>query len=202
MLVNLASYNVQQLLSILAAIVDRMIYRADLGREKALLAKQQEEILRRTADEYYDGLEEKHRSGGAIKQFVDNLGRFCANVTYRPNAPIAPGVNGFGVTPAQLKGAISDGREPDALLVRKVLTNAVAGNVLSVRTTKQGQTGSEKIVFYLNRILCIKYQLPLSYGGWQALSTRSLARMMKMPMAPKDINRHAGGERGLLSEGE
>jgi hypothetical protein len=200
-LVNLATNNVQQLLSLFAAIVDRMIYRSDLGREKALSPKHQEDILKRVADEYYLGVEESNRSGAAIRQLVDNLGRFCNEVTYRPNAPIAPGVNGFGVTPLQLQQAVAkEKKDPDADLLRKVLTNAVAGNVLSVRPTKQGQAGSEKIVFYLNRVLCMKYDLPLNYGGWQPLSTRTLAKMMKEPLQPAEIKAKLANTGALLDD--
>lgn len=182
-LTNVASGNVEQLLSTAAAIVDRMIYRAELDRDKTISAKEQEEILKKCADEYYGALVEKHRRGSAIRQFVDNLGLFCEQVTYRPNAPIAPGVNGFGLTRQRLLEAVSQDKKGQSTSVfREVLTNAVAGNVLSVRVTKQGQAGSEKIVFYLNRLLCMKFRLPLNYGGWQHVPVDLLSRMMQEPV--------------------
>lgn len=191
-LVNVASGNVEQLLSTCAPLVDRMIYRTELDRDKAISAREQEESLKRSADEYYNALENKHRRGSAIKQFVDNLGRFCEEVTYRPNAPIAPGVNGFGLTRqelAQIAGAETLSRE--AQIFREVLTNAVAGNVFSVRLTKQGQAGSEKIVFYLNRILCVRFRLPLNYGGWQRMSVPLLVRMMRKPVSLKEMTQRS-----------
>jgi hypothetical protein len=192
-LTNVASGNVEQLLSTCASVVDRMIYRAELDRDKAISAKEQEENLKRSADAYYDALENKHRRGSAVKQFVDNLGRFFEDVTYRPNAPIAPGVNGFGLTRRdldQLAGAETPNRETQ--IFREVLTNAVAGNIFSVRLTKQGQAGSEKIVFYLNRILCVRFRLPLNYGGWQRLPVPLLMRMIKEPVPLKDMTRRSG----------
>jgi hypothetical protein len=159
-LTNVASGNVEQLLASTAAIVDRMIFRAELDRDTAISAKEQEDILKRCADDYYGALEEKYRRGTAIRQLVDNLGHFCEEVTYRRNAPIAPGVNGFGLTQRDIVQAVSDAtKTPEAQIFREVLTNAVAGNVLSVRLTKQGQAGSEKIVFYLNRLLCLTKQV-------------------------------------------
>jgi len=187
---SVASGNVDQLLSMAATIVDRMIYRAELDRDKAISAKEQEDILKKCADEYYGALEEKHRRGSAIRQFVDNLGLFYEEVTYRPNAPIAPGVNGFGLTRQQILQAVSGSKKgQDSLVFREVLTNAVAGNVLSVRITKQGQAGSEKVVFYLNRLLCVKFRLPLNYGGWQPLPVPLLIRMMQEPVPLREMTR-------------
>lgn len=187
---SVASGNVEQLLSTAAALVDRMIYRAELDRDKAISAKEQEEIFKRCADDYYGALEEKHRRGSAIRQFVDNLGLFFEEVTYRPNAPIAPGVNGFGLTRREIEEIAGPNvRTREAEVFREVLTNAVAGNVLSVRLTKQGQPGAEKIVFYFNRILCLRFRLPLNYGGWQHLPTELLVRMMKEPVPIKEMTR-------------
>jgi hypothetical protein len=198
-LTNVASGNVEQLLSTAAVIVDRMIYRAELDREQAISAKEQEEILKRCAEAYYGALEEKHRRGSAIRQFVDNLGIFCGEVTYRPNAPIAPGVNGFGLTRQEILEAVSNDKiGQDSITFREVLTNAVAGNVLSVRVTKQGQAGSEKIVFYLNRLLCAKFRLPLNYGGWQHLPVKLLIRMMQGPVPLREMTRRGGGTSGAL----
>lgn len=198
---NVASWNVEQLLSTCAALVDRMIYRAELDRDKALSAKEQEEILKRCADDYYNALSEKHRRGSAIRQFIDNLGGFFQDVTYRPNAPIAPGVNGFGLTRQELERAVGASvTTREAQVFREVLTNAVAGNVLSVRVTKQGQTGTEKIVFYFNRVLCVRFRLPLNYGGWQHLPTELLVRMMSGPVPLKEMTRRGSPGPILLAD--
>jgi len=187
--IQIASLNVEQLLSTCATIVDRMIYRAELDREKNLNGKDQETILTQLSENYYKELEQKPR-GATIRQFIDNLGPFCNSVTYRPNAPIAPGVTGFGMTHDQLSKAVTP-INLEATVFREVLTNAVARNVLSVRMTKQGQKGEEKIIFYLNRLLCIKFKLPLNYGGWQTISTPLLIKMMQEPISPRDIKRRS-----------
>lgn len=196
---SVASGNVEQLLSTNAALVDRMIYRAELDRDKAISAKEQEDIFKRCADDYYGALEEKHRRGSSIRQFVDNLGLFFEEVTYRPNAPIAPGVNGFGLTRQEIEEAAGPCvATRDAQVFREVLTNAVAGNVLSVRVTKQGQAGAEKIIFYVNRILCVRFRLPLNYGGWQHLPIELLVKMMKEPVALKEMTRRGAASSLLL----
>jgi hypothetical protein len=180
-----------------------MIHRAELERERTMNAKEQENILRRCADDYFRGLEDKHQRGSAIRQFVDNLGRFCEAETDRPNAPYAPGVNGFGLTPDQIVRAVgSDRPSREVLIFREVLTYAVAGNVLSVRLVNQGAAGTEKVVFYLNRLLCVRFKLPLSYGGWKHLPTDLLLRMMQGSVELGEMKRRGESARGpiLLEE--
>ena len=185
-----ATGNVEQLLSTTATIVDRMIYRAELDRDKAISAKEQEDILKKCGAEYYSHLEQRIPRGSAVKQFVDNLGAFFDEVTYRPNAPIAPGVNGFGLSKEELaRAAAIDKSSPGAGIFREILKNAVAGNVLTVRNTKQGTAGRENIVFYLNRLLCLRFRLPLNYGGWQHISVANLIRMMQAPVRPSSLGR-------------
>jgi len=65
---NIASGNVEQLLSTSAALVDRMIYRAELGRDKAISAKEQEEIFKRCATT----TELLRRSTGAVLQSANS----------------------------------------------------------------------------------------------------------------------------------
>lgn len=179
-LINSANRNVEQFLDVAGAYADKMIFRAELGRPPDLSAKEQEDLLRFSANRYYDRIEQGFPRGYSIRQFVDNLARFCQGVTNRPNAPIAPGVSGFGLTRDQLRNALAlDGADEGIKIFRETLASAVAGNVLSIKKTKQGQPGAQKIVFYLNRLLCIKFGLPLNYGGWQRLPIETLIKMIR-----------------------
>jgi len=109
------------------------------------------------------------------------------------NAPYAPGVNGFGLDRALLRRVLAKRESDDkTALLREVLTIAVAYNIFSVRPTKQGQVGSEKIVFYLNRLLCVKYYLPLGFGGFQVLKIDDVVRMMEGPVPAKEWSRRHG----------
>lgn len=182
--VGASSANVHQLLSNLAPVVDLLVHRAELDQALRISAKEQDAILRKRADDYYNSLVSHHRHGAAILQFVRNLGRFCAAVTYRPNAPIAPGVTGFGINRAQLS---SDKARLDPIKTQ-VLTEAVAGNILTVRTIRQGTAGAENEVFYLNRLLCVKFDLPLNYGGWQHVSLSLLDRMMEKQLSTSEMS--------------
>jgi len=182
-----ANRNVEQFLEICGEYAEKMIFRAELNRSPELTAREQDELLRSSAKAYYERLEQHFPRGSSIRQFVDNLARFCRSVTNRPNAPISPGVTGFGMTADQLRDARAvDGASAGIRLFRDTLASAVAGNVLSIRKVKQGQAGSRKFVFYLNRLLCIRFALPLGYGGWQRLPVDMLVRMMQGPVPAED----------------
>ncbi len=201
-LTGAANGNVEQYLEIAGQYADKMIFRAELDRRPDLTAREQDKLLRGSAKRYVDRIEQGFRRGYAIHQFVENLGRFCQAVTARPNAPIAPGVTGFGLEPSQLRDTRDLEASEGVSLFREALASAVAGNVLSARRTKQGKVGSENIVFYLNRILCIHFGLPLNYGGWQRLPLRLLIRMMFEPV-PESNWRRKWEMRGFdLEEGK
>ena len=164
---------------------DKMIARAELARATDLSAKEQQELLQAAATRYYRRIEQSFPRGYTIRQFIENLGRFCQAVTNRANAPIAPGVTGFGLTPVQLRD--TRGLETEGVrLFRETLASAVAGNVLSVKKTKQGKAGSENLVFYMNRLLCVHFELPLNTGGWQRLPLETLIKMMRGTVAADD----------------
>ena len=180
---SVANRNIEQYLDIAGAYVDKMIFRAELGRPPDLSAREQDELLRSSANRYYMRMEQGFPRGYSIRQFIDNLARFCQAVTNRPNAPIAPGVTGFGLTRDQLRDALAlDGADEGIKIFRETLASAVAGNVFSIKKTKQGQAGAEKLVFYLNRLLCVRFALPLNYGGWQRLPVDVLIKMMRGPV--------------------
>ena len=57
--------------------------------------------------------------------------------------------------------------------LRDVLTSLVAHNLLSPRLDRRSK-GRDCIVFYLNRLLCVHFDLPLGYGGWREKSLNDL----------------------------
>ena len=182
--------NVEQFLDIAGNYAEKMIFRAELGRPFDLTAREQEELLRNSAKRYYNRIEQGFPHGYTIRQFVENLGRFFQTVTNRANAPISPGVTGFGLTREQLRDArIVDGANSGIRVFRDALTSAVAGNILSIRKTKQGSPGSEKFVFYFNRLLCVYFNLPLGYGGWQRLPVEIIVKMMSSSFAADDLGK-------------
>jgi hypothetical protein len=182
--------NVEQFLDIAGNYAEKMIFRAELSRTSDLSAREQEDLLRVSAKRYYNRIEQGFPHGYTIRQFIDNLARFFSSVTNRPNAPISPGVTGFALTREQLRDArIVDGANSGIKVFREALTSAVAGNIFSIRKTKQGQAGSEKFVLYFNRLLCVHFNLPLGYGGWQRLPVETIVKMMTSAFSSDDLGK-------------
>jgi len=185
-----ATRNVEQFLDLAADYAEKMIFRSELNRNLDLSAREQHDLLRASAKKFYLRIDQGFPHGSSIRQFVENLARFCHAVTSRPNAPIAPGVTGFGLTRVQLQDArVMDAPGAGMRVFRETIANAVAGNVLWIKKTKQGQPGAQKFVFYLNRLLCIHFDLPLGYGGWQPLSLDMIVRMIGAPVAAEEMGR-------------
>jgi hypothetical protein len=185
-----ANRNVEQFLDLAADYAEKMIFRAELNRPLDLTAREQHDLLRNSAKRYFLRIEQAFPNGYSIRQLIENLARFCRTVTTRPNAPIAPGVTGFGLTRVQLQDARAvDNPGGGMQAFRQTIASAVAGNVLSIRKIRQGQAGSQKFVFYLNRLLCIHFDLPLGYGGWQPLSLDTIIRMITSPFAAEEMGK-------------
>lgn len=186
-LAAVANKNVEQFLSVASLFVEKIISRAELNRDTSLSVLDQEKLFRKGAEIYYGRIEQRFERGYAIKQLVENLGTFFKAVTFRPSAPIAPGVNGVGFEREKLRAFLETNKEDkNVIAFREILTKAVAANVLFVDEVKQGKPGSEKVVFYLNRLLCVKYELPLATGGWQAVKPELIIEMMKRTVAPQE----------------
>ena len=59
-----------------------------------------------------------------------------------------------------------------------ILRMCIANNYLKCWDVKQGSEGQLNKVFYLNRWICVKFKLPLSYGGWKPISQQELYDMI------------------------
>jgi hypothetical protein len=185
-----ATRNVEQFLDLAADYAEKMIFRSELNRSLDLSAKEQHDLLRASARKFYLRIDQSFPHGYSIRQFIENLGRFCQAVTNRPNAPIAPGVTGFGLTRVQLQDArVMNSPGTGMRAFRETIASAVAGNVLWIKKSKQGQAGAHKFVFYLNRLLCIHFNLPLGYGGWQPLSLDIIVKMISGPVAAEEMGK-------------
>ncbi|HQS52414.1 MAG TPA: hypothetical protein PLN99_10990, partial [Daejeonella sp.] len=61
-----------------------------------------------------------------------------------------------------------------------VISTCVAFNLLEIKEVNQGEKGQKWQVYYLNRWLCVKFNLPFSYGGWRHKNTDELLKWTKI----------------------
>jgi hypothetical protein len=181
MLSQLSSSNIEQFLSFSGILYEMMISNKRSGKDIELDNKIQDKVLRGAVKKKWNELPRVVPFQSQVIPFLNNLGEYCKKETYKPNAPYSPGVTGFSIK--VVKGKLiedenwldSDSYRP----LRDVISTCVAFNLLEIRETSQGKKGELWDVFYLNRWLCIKYDLPFSYGGWRHKSPNDLTKWIK-----------------------
>ena len=157
----------------------------------SLSADRQDALIRSAAERRWSELPRRLPHGYEARQLLDAISAFCRTETYRPSAPYAPGVTGFAITMQDRERLISGEFEgqPQMLMLRHVLSTLLAHNLLTPRLDHRNK-GRNYVVFYLNRLVCVRYQLPLKYGGWRAKSLEELCKWLSVsPRVPREVRR-------------
>ena len=132
-------------------------------------------MIREVAQARWDGLVRRLPRGIEARRLLEAIGEFCRGQTFRSSAPYAPGVTGIAITMEDRK-IIIDSRDAEIANfrgLRDVLTSLVAHNLLVPRLDHRNNN-RDYVVFYLNRLLCVQFGLPLGYGGWRIKTLRDL----------------------------
>lgn len=178
-----SSSNVDQYLEVVGALFEEISAKARFRRDQPvpLTAARQDSLIRGVAAERWEALTRRLPRGVEARRLLEAIGEFCRQQTFRPSAPYAPGVTGIAITMQDRKLLIdSDEKEITHFLrLRDVMTSLVAHNLLVPRLDHRNN-GREVVVFYLNRLLCVQFGLPLGYGGWRAQTLRDLQRWQEL----------------------
>ncbi len=184
----LATNNVEELLSLAAALYEGMKAKQVLRRQTQpqLLPHEQEKRLREVARRKRDFIPHSHTEGTRAQRLLDSIGVFCRERTFLINAPYAPGVTGVRLSNSEIAKLkkVAKTTEPTVSLLSRVLFESVAENLLGTRDSSPSTTREGGTVFYLNRTLCAHYGLPLQYGGWQETSVQRLVEWMEAGLQP------------------
>jgi hypothetical protein len=172
-----SSSNVDQYLEVVGALFEEISAKIRFHRDNPvpLSTARQDALIRGVARERWEGLTRRLPRGVEARRLLEAIGAFCREQTFRPSAPYAPGVTGIAITMQDRKTLI-DSIETEIghfLGLRDVMTSLVAHNLLVPRLDHRNNN-REYVVFYLNRLLCVHFGLPLGYGGWRAQSLRTL----------------------------
>lgn len=187
----LATNNVEELLSLAASLYDGLRAKQILRRPEVLLSPQeQEKLLREVAKKKRDFIPKNHTEGTRAQRLLDAVGSFCRDRTFLPNAPYAPGVTGVRLSQSELFKLRSGSHKEFGAILRRVLAECVAENLLVTRSSSASTQREGGTIFYLNRTLCAHYGLPLQMGGWQDLTLENLIDWMEKGRVP--------GRRNLL----
>lgn len=171
----LSSSNVDQFVELAGDLFEEIAAKA-VGRRgdtAPLSAERQHAILKKAAKRRWDGIPSRVPRGFEARQFLDAVGTFCGLQTYRSTAPYAPGVTGIAITMSERDRLIAAKREDSLGALRAMLASLVAQNLLEPRLDHKNK-GKHYLIFYLNRLMCAHFDLPLGYGGWREKSLKEL----------------------------
>jgi hypothetical protein len=178
----MATNNVEELLSLAAALYDGLRAKLVLRRvELSLSPSEQDKLLKAAAKRKREFIPKSHTEGTRASNLLDAIGSFCREKTFQPTAPYAPGVTGVRFSQSELvKIRPTQGTLLESFSVlRRVISESVAENLLTIRDSSASSSRESGTVFYLNRTLCAHYGLPLQYGGWQDISVQEAVDWME-----------------------
>jgi hypothetical protein len=188
----LSSSNIDQFVEMSGDLFEEILSASLLRRgDRPLSAERQEAILKAVADRRWDAIPRAAAQGHAMLRFLERLGELCTDETLKPSAPYAPGVTGFAISMADREFLVGESAATTADSVRTlrdVLASCIALNLLEPRIDAKNK-GERWLVLYLNRLLCLRFGLPLGYGGWRPRKIKALMEWLGRPSTQ-------GGHRG------
>lgn len=174
---DVSSFNVEQYLAVGGELFEEISAKIQYLRDipMPLSAERQHSIIRDVARARWNDLTRRLPLGRDAKTLLEGMGAFCHAQTFRETAPYMPGVTGIGITMQDRETLIDT---PDDKIrhlrgLRDVLTSLVAHNLLVPRLDHSNKN-KKFVVFYLNRLLCVQFGLPLGYGGWREKKLKDL----------------------------
>ena len=179
-LAKLAAENIEQYLNLSADVFDEMLAGITLRRGARVSRLRQDAALTAACDQFWSDIPDRRIGGRAIQQLLRHVAKLCRADTYRPKAPYAPGVTGTALSMrdrARLLDPEFRARTPGAPELFEALHGAIGHNLL--RAHKDRSVKNERwMVLYLNRLTCVRYGLPLGYGGFRERSLEQMCQWM------------------------
>ena len=180
----LSSYNVQQFLVFAGEYFDcYRIKTLDMGvssKKYALTAEEQMQVLQKAVQRRWDDMDLRYADIDVIKRLLANIAKCgCESRDAERNSYSGGAYTGIGISSSLLKQNIDN---PKYELLMKTLGECLASRYLERREINKG----EIVVFYLNRWLCVYYELPLAYGGWKKCSLDKVLQMCQMSHVNND----------------
>jgi len=188
-LATMASSNIEQFLGLAGSLFEESLSAAFLKQRADLRPERQQQILKRAVKERWNSLPQDVQYGRDVRKFLEAIGDFSKLQTNRPSAPYVPGVTGIAIVMSdrdKLQNPTQLDKDPGLAQLSRVIKTCVAYNLLHAELDrKQGQKGGErKMLLYLNRMLCIHFDLPLGYGGWREQSLPELVAWLNFGFKP------------------
>ncbi|MCH8903425.1 MAG: hypothetical protein IIA45_05875 [Bacteroidetes bacterium] len=179
-LVVLSSNNIEQFLAFASDLFEGMLSNKIASQDVQLSTKRQEKIIALVVKKKWNDLSTILPNPKAVEGFLNKLGNYFNKITYEPTASYAPGITGFAVHSSRRLIEEKGWQENEIFEeLQDTISTCLAYNLLEVKEVSQGAKNQIWTVYYLNRWLCVKYQLPFTYGGWNKLTPEELLKWTK-----------------------
>lgn len=179
-LAKLAAENIEQYLNLSADLFDEMLAGITLRRGARVSRLRQDAALTAACDQFWADIPGRRIGGRAIQQLLRHVAKLCRADTYRPKAPYAPGVTGTALSMrdrARLLDPDFRAATPGAPELFDALHGAIGHNLLRAHTDRAVKN-DRWMVLYLNRLACVRYGLPLGYGGFRERPLEQMCQWM------------------------
>lgn len=183
---HLGFQNVEQFLRLGGDLFEESLSAALIRRSPILSPERQQKVLARACDARINDL--PRRAGRDVLRFLEAVGKYCRYETYRPNAPYAPGVTGIAISMADRKRLMDPAFLAGNELHRRfadMLASALSQNIFRAELDRPVK-GGRYMVLYLNRIVCLRYFLPMGYGGFKEKPLREFLTWLDRGFAKKE----------------
>lgn len=177
---KLSAENIEQYLNLCADLFDEMLVEITLRTGADLSRLRQDAALTAASEQFWREIPARRVGGRGIQQLLRHIARLCRTETYRPKAPYAPGVTGTALSMddhARLLDPQVRERLPGAQPLFHALGRAIGHNLLRAHTNRSVKN-NRWMVLYLNRLTCVRYGLPLGYGGFRERPLEEMCRWM------------------------
>ena len=143
------------------------------GVNYAISPIEQEKYIKTTANKRWEDIIRRFDLGSEVQKFILNIVKIADQTrnTYR-NSYSGGAITGIGIERSVCEKLLND-NEDERLI--EVLRICITARYLEKRLISQNN--KEWYVFYLNRWICVKYDLPLEYGGWKPININKLKVM-------------------------
>ena len=174
-LLALSFNNVYQFLSYCGEIFERRMsykYEAKKRRINAVPPIDQDRIISKLSQQRWNDLDVMYSDSHRIKTLLENIAYIGIATREIGAASYSGGTyTGIGIRDPLLNRIIKDEKYKD---IKSLLATCVSGNLLRMRTGKQGGKNEPVTIFYLNRWIRVYFKLPLAYGGWKPCNAELL----------------------------
>lgn len=182
-LLSLSFNNVYQFLNYCGEIFERRLsykYEAKKRQVNNVSPIDQDRIISRVSAQRWKELDVLYSDSRQIKTLLENIA-YIGIATRKIGAASYLGgtYTGIGVRDPMLNQIIN---EEKYRKIKTLLATCISGNLLKMKTVKQGNKGEQATVFYLNRWLCVCFKLPLAYGGWKPCNAELLEHICEDPV--------------------